>query len=251
MKVVVRKRVDPLPSASVLVGAVPGAGYVGKIAVDHLIHELKAKLVAEIFTSAFPPQVFIRNDGLAYMPSFQLYYAKVDNIGGVLVFTGSSQTETGEAGYEVIDKLLEIARGSGVRMVYSLAAYIVTQEPTGGRVVHGTATSKSLLEKLKNAGVKLMDGGTITGMNGLLFAMAPLRGMEGVCLLGETTGYYADAKASKDVLRAFAQLSGISVDYSPLDVMASQTEKALAAMREAYAKEIAKQEKERKAEYIS
>ena len=42
-----------------------------------------------------------------------------------------------------------------------------------------------------------MDAGSITGMNGLIIGIAKLRGMQGACLLGETSGYVVDAKASK------------------------------------------------------
>jgi proteasome assembly chaperone (PAC2) family protein len=44
MKIIVKKLSDPLPTAELLVGAVPGAGHVGKIAVDHLIRELGLSL---------------------------------------------------------------------------------------------------------------------------------------------------------------------------------------------------------------
>jgi uncharacterized protein len=42
-----------------------------------------------------------------------------------------------------------------------------------------------------------MDRGGIVGMNGLIIGIAKLRGMQGTCLLGETSGYVIDAKASK------------------------------------------------------
>lgn len=249
MSVIVKRFMDNPPRAEILVGAVPGAGHVGKIAVDHLIHELKADLVAEIYTSAFPPQIYIQDDGIAVMPRFQLYHARANS--GMLIFTGPAQTESGEAGYQVVDRLLELAKESGVRIVYSLAAYILGREPLE-RGVHGTATSQRLLEKLGEVGVKLMDGGTITGMNGLLFAMASLKGMEGACLLGETAGYYTDALASKEVLRVFARLSGVEVSYGMLDVMAAETEKALKAMRAELAKrEETKESKPGRMDYIS
>jgi proteasome assembly chaperone (PAC2) family protein len=38
--------------------------------------------------------------------------------------------------------------------------------------------------------------GSITGMNGLIIGIAKLRGIKSTCLLGETSGYVIDAKAS-------------------------------------------------------
>ena len=45
-----------------LVCGLPGSGYVGKLAVEHLIQEVGAKLLAEIYSYSFPPQVMIRSD---------------------------------------------------------------------------------------------------------------------------------------------------------------------------------------------
>ncbi|MGC8556168.1 MAG: PAC2 family protein [Conexivisphaera sp.] len=228
MRAIVRGISRKIPKADFLIGAVPGAGQVGKLAVDHLIVELRADLVAEIYTPAFPPQVYIQSDGVAYMPRFQLYHAQQGSR-SVLLFTGPSQLESNEASYEVVDSVLEIAKGAGVSEVYSLAAYILGKEPTE-RAVHGTATRPELLERLRLAGVNVMDGGEINGMNGLIFAMASLKDMDGICLLGETAGYYVDALSSKEVLKALARLSGIEVDYSRLDSLAAEAERAIKAM---------------------
>ncbi len=235
---VVRRIAKEIPRAEILVGAVPGAGQVGKLAVDHLILELRADLVAEIYTPAFPPQIYIQSDGVAYLPRFQLYHARAGSK-SVLLFTGPAQLDNVEASYEVIDAALELAKEAGVAEVYSLAAYILGREPTE-RAVHGTATRPELLERLRLAGVKTMDGGEINGMNGLIFAMAALKDMDGICLLGETAGYYMDALSSKEVLKSLAKLSGIEVDYSRLDALAAETEKAIKAMME----ELSKKEEE-------
>jgi proteasome assembly chaperone (PAC2) family protein len=69
-----------------------------------------------------------------------------------------------------------------------------------------------------------MDGGSITGMNGLIIGIAKLRGLEGTCLLGETSGYLVDAKASKAILESLLSLIGIKVDMSKLEKRAKDTE---------------------------
>jgi uncharacterized protein len=57
-----------------------------------------------------------------------------------------------------------------------------------------------------------MDSGSIAGMNGLIIGIATLRGMQGTCLLGETSGYVVDAKASKSILESLLSIVGIMVD---------------------------------------
>ncbi len=95
---------------------------------------------------------------------------------------------------------------------------------------------KGTLEYPKKYGEMILNGGEINGMNGLIFAMASLKDMDGICLLGETAGYYVDALSSKEVLKSLAKLSGIEVDYSRLDSLAAEAEKAIKAMMEEISK---------------
>jgi len=69
-----------------------------------------------------------------------------------------------------------------------------------------------------------MDGGSITGMNGLIIGIAKLRGLQGTCLLGETSGYVVDAKASKAILESLLSVIGIRVDMTKLEKRAKDTE---------------------------
>ena len=67
---VVSERVFEAPRASnpVLVCGLPGSGYVGKLAADHLVSTLKLRKVAEYTSSTFPPQVSVKEDGTAEPP---------------------------------------------------------------------------------------------------------------------------------------------------------------------------------------
>ncbi|MFN3621923.1 MAG: PAC2 family protein, partial [Nitrososphaerales archaeon] len=64
----------------------------------------------------------------------------------------------------------------------------------------------------------------ITGMNGLIIGLAALRGMSGACLLGETSGYVMDPKASYAVLSLLKKVLGLEVDLTPLEERARQGE---------------------------
>jgi proteasome assembly chaperone (PAC2) family protein len=61
-------------------------------------------------------------------------------------------------------------------------------------------------------------------MNGLIIGIAKMRGMKGTCLLGETSGYVVDAKASKAVLEALLKMIDVKVDMGNLDKRAKDTE---------------------------
>jgi uncharacterized protein len=65
--------------------------------------------------------------------------------------------------------------------------------------------------------ISTMDSGSITGMNGLIIGIAKLRGIKDTCLLGETSGYVIDAKASKSILEALLSIFHINMDMSNLE----------------------------------
>jgi proteasome assembly chaperone (PAC2) family protein len=61
-------------------------------------------------------------------------------------------------------------------------------------------------------------------MNGLIIGIAKLRNMKGTCLLGETSGYVIDAKASKTILETLLNIIGVNIDMTNLDKRAKDTE---------------------------
>ena len=54
----------PKLNMPIFIEGLPGIGNVGKIAVDFLIDELKAKKLYEITSYAFPHSVFLNEDNL-------------------------------------------------------------------------------------------------------------------------------------------------------------------------------------------
>jgi uncharacterized protein len=77
----------------------PGSGYVGKLAVEHLI-ELHAKHLADIYSTSFPPQVMIRKNGIAELMKNSIFYSTtLTSDTNLLILTGESQPANGESGY--------------------------------------------------------------------------------------------------------------------------------------------------------
>ncbi len=206
----------------VLICGLPGSGYVAKIAVDFLVSELKATPLATIYSYHFPPHVLIRADGSAELSKHEVSYVLGQNR-DLLLYTGDSQPVNPEAEYELSNKVLDLAEELGVKRVFTLAAYITGQFVKTPRVF-GTATNPELLKTLIQSGASVMSEGTITGMNGLMIGLAALRGMDGACLLGETSGYVMDPKASYAVLSLLKRVLGLDLDLTPLEERAKQGE---------------------------
>ncbi len=219
--------VRPLSTASpvkpVLVCGLPGSGYVGKLAADYLVTVFKAKKVAEFYATSFPPHVNISDDGLAAALKGELYHAETGQGNDLLVFTADAQPGTSAGEYELAEAVLREAEKMRAELVFSLAAY-VTGSFVKERRVFGTATSSSAVQRLSKNGVEIMKEGGISGMNGIIVGMAKLHGMEGLSLLGETSGYLLDPAASHSVLESLSRILGIKIDMTSIGERAKEAQ---------------------------
>jgi hypothetical protein len=222
MTIQIKVWAKPLLKEPVLICGLPGSGYVAKIALDFLVTELKSSPLATIYSYSFPPQVLIKSDGSAELSKHEISYVKGQSL-DILLYTGDAQPVNPQAEYELSDRVLEFASEFNVKRVFTLAAYITGQFVKTPRVF-GTATSQELFKLLIQNGANAMSEGTITGMNGLIIGLAALKGIDGACLLGETSGYVMDPKASYAVLSLLKKLINLDVDLTPLEERAKQGE---------------------------
>lgn len=220
----------PKADGGVLVCGLPGSGYVGKLAAENIVETLKMTEVAEYRSRAFPPQVNVDDEGVGVLPKGTLYFTSKTKGPPLLVFTADAQPVTSEGEYELADTVVKFAKSCGAKKVYALAAYITGSFAPSPRVF-GAATSKPMLDELVAAGAVLMKDGGISGMNGLLVGMATLRGLQGACLLGETSGYVVDAGASKAVIETLTKAVGITIDTTKLKAKAEETQKVISQLQ--------------------
>jgi proteasome assembly chaperone (PAC2) family protein len=206
IRVVFSQKIVPKLNCPYLVCGFPGSGFVGKLAVDHLIQELSAKHLADIYSTSFPPQILIRADGTADLIKNSIFY--FEDTGpypiSLLLLTGDTQPANPDSEYLLAEEILDIA----------------ANKPR----IFGTETHIDIVKTFEEKGVLAMDGGSITGMNGIMIGIAKLRGMKGVCLLGETSGYVVDAKSSKSLLEILLSIIGIKIDMTHLEKRAKDTE---------------------------
>ena len=219
----VRVLSSPTPVKPVLVCGLPGSGYVGKLSADYLVTVFKAKKVAEFYSTSFPPHVNINEDGLALRLRGELHHARTGQQNDLLVFSADAQPATSDGEYELSESVLNHAKKLGATQVFSLAAF-VTGSFVRERRVFGTATSRDLLPLLSRNGVQIMKEGGISGMNGVVVGMAKLHGMEGVSLLGETSGYLLDPAASQSVLEALSKVLGVKIDMTSIQERAKEAQ---------------------------
>ncbi|HDN50423.1 MAG: proteasome assembly chaperone family protein [Thermoplasmata archaeon] len=210
----------------VFIEGLPGVGNVGKLAAEHLIDELGAKKFADIYSSDFPPQVFVREDGTVKLVKNELYYHKAKKGNDVIILTGDFQGLSSRGQYVLAEELLNVAEEFGVTMIYTLGGYGVGIEIEQPRVI-GAITHPELADEITRHGVifKEEEGGGIIGASGLLLGIGMLRGMKGVCLMGETSGYIVDPNSAREVIKVLAKMLGMEISLTGLDEKADEVKK--------------------------
>jgi len=112
MKIVYRSSELPELQSPYLIQGLPGNGYVGKLAIDHLIPELNANHLVDIYSTSFSPQIVIRLNGVAELMKNTIFYSKASSSGknDLQLLTGDSQPENPDSEYLLIEQILDIAK---------------------------------------------------------------------------------------------------------------------------------------------
>ncbi len=217
----------------ILIEGLPGVGNVGKLVAEHMIHELNAELIIEIYSWHFPPQVLVNNDGTVRLCKNEIYAWKSDRH-NLLILTGDQQSVTNEGHYLIVERLLDIAQQYGVSRIYTLGGYGIGQL-VERQMVLGAANDPGLVEEMKRYGVEFREeepGGSIVGASGLLLGLGKLRGFPAVCLLGLTSGYLVDPKSAQAVLKILSQALNLKIDMQALEDRAEEMERVVERLKE-------------------
>lgn len=200
----------------------PGLRSIGRLVVDHLIDELKPQLIAELHSTHFP---LIYQTKPAYAPRPEL-----PGIGGI-------EIESGEAGlprvqfyahsdpplvitkgynanfsgqYEVAGRVIDFLKELRVRRIIVVAGYGSKEKK-----VCCAATEKKIIDEIKDKfQIEVGYEGPFFGFSGLVFGLARLKGLEGLCLLVSTEPTPTDLEApdeesSKMLLNKLNQILGL------------------------------------------
>jgi uncharacterized protein (TIGR00162 family) len=214
--------------APVLIEGLPGIGHVGKLVAEHMIRELGAEKVAEIESIFFPPQVIIDENGTVRLANNEIYYYAGEQHQFIFLI-GDYQATSGEGHYLLADAYLNVAGECGVSRVYTLGGYGVGHLVEEPRVL-GAVNHPGLKPEVESAGAIVSrdePGGGIIGAAGLLLGMGLPRGIEGICLMGETSGYLVDPKSAASLLRVLNAMLDLSIDPSLLEQRAEEMEHML------------------------
>ncbi len=227
----VKLQKEPKLNSPYLVAAWPGMGNVALKAATYLKEKLRAEEFGEIEPGGFfyPVGASIQGNVIEIpkFPKSKFYYWKDRRyLHDLVIFLGEAQPSV-EKEYEFACEILDLVGKFGVERVYTFAAMPSVMEHNKEPKVWGVVTHPLLAKDLRDYGVSLMNEGQISGMNGLLLAVAKEKGLQGICLLGELPYYtiqIENPKSSKAVLEIMCKMLGMEVDTSELDYQAERIE---------------------------
>jgi proteasome assembly chaperone (PAC2) family protein len=188
-----REMLNPTFENPVFVQGLPGFGNVGRIAAHLLIKFCEAKLFAELYSPSFPDYVSVNSKGICHLPRYEFYSAPMKK-NNLVIMTGETQPSFGDvvAHYHVCSEIVDFAERLGCHFIVTMGGVPITEDKTQ---VYVAATSPRIAKEFMEKGAVIYSKGRIVGGTGLTLALAKERKLEGVCLLGTTTGFKADRGA--------------------------------------------------------
>lgn len=207
----------------ILVEGLPGIGNVGKVAVDFIIDELKAKRIYRFKSHSLPHSVFVNENNLVELPSIELYYKKFKNKKkDLLLLAGDVQPIDEVSCYDFSDKILDLLKefnGTEVITLGGIGLHIIPKKPK----VYCTANSKDIIKRYSN-GVKFTTElygvvGPIVGVSGLLVGLATEKKLDAISFLAETFGHpmYLGVKGAREILKILNKKLSLNLDLNDLD----------------------------------
>jgi proteasome assembly chaperone (PAC2) family protein len=206
-----------------MIAAWPGMGYLAKISADYLRRRLRATLFAEI---KYYHNILVYNNGKVDLAPIRhkLYASEEHNL---VICVGDAQPSIPEESLRLAEKIAELALDLGVKRIYTMAAYPYDVYETPE--VYGIYTDEAMRPELEAVGIKILESeGAVNGLNGVLIGVAKMKGIDGVCLMGDIT--YANVPqhlSSKAVVEKLATLLSLDIDTEQLRIRAQRIDASI------------------------
>jgi len=204
-----RQIFNPVLENPIFVQGLPGFGNVGKIAAHLLVKFCGAKPFVELYSPSFPDYASVNSKGICHLPRYEFYAAPMEK-NDFIIMTGDTQPSFDDvvAHYEVCGEILDFVKKYGCSFIVTIGGVPIIEEKTQ---VYVAATSPRLAMEFMEKGAVIYSKGRIVGATGLMLGLAKERGLEGVCLLGATTGFRADRGAGFSVFKFLMKALGNEV----------------------------------------
>lgn len=224
----------PKFNSPILIEGMPGIGNVGKVIVDFLIDELKAKKLYELFSYTLPHSVFVNEKNLVELPSIEIYYKQFNDLkrNDLLLLTGDVQPLEEVSSYEFCEKILDIFQSLKGKEIIALGGIGLHDVPKTPKV-YCTGNDKAMIKRYTDGttAIKELYGivGPIVGASGLLLGLGEKRKIPAIAFLAETIGHpmYVGIKGSREVLKILDKKLNLKINLKELDKEIKSIEKEM------------------------
>jgi len=205
-----------------LIDGFPSVGFSSAIASESMIHTSKFELVGIIDSDIFPP-ISVVKDGKPNYPS-RIFVNKDLKVGIFLSYLTLDQSL-----HRVAAKtMLKWAKKHKIGLIVSSVA---VKSQKGSEEVMGIGNTDSARAKIKEAGLKILENGTIPGIPAILLNEGSMTDQDVIVIIFHTDGKGPDFKSSAQICVAMSQLiPGTSCNIPSLQ---KEAEKAEGIMKDA------------------
>lgn len=205
-----------------LIDGFPSVGFTSAIATESMIHTSQFELGGVIDSESFPP-ISVVKDGKPNFPT-RIFVNENLKVGIFLSYLTLDQSL-----HRVTAKtMLSWAKKHKIKLIVSSVAI---KSPNGNEEMIGIGSTESARNKVKEAGLKILEHGTVPGIPGMLLNEGSISGQDVIVIIFHTDGQGPDFKSSAQLCMAMSKLiPGATCDISSLQ---KEAEKAEITIKEA------------------
>ncbi len=184
-----------------------------------MMRKMGHEKIGTVRTSAFPPEIIVRSEGISSLPECSLYLIRGRR--DILLFAGD--TSPADEQYEFARFLLDKAKEMGVTELYSVGARWA-ENPLPAEAepqATGFATDPAGVAKLKKHGVKVLADEPAPFFSSMIVAMAKEVGIKGYKLSVDHGEPSPHARSVARLLGLLGAMAGFDIDLEELRAKAA------------------------------
>jgi uncharacterized protein len=204
-----------------LIDGFPSVGFSSAIATESMIQTSKFELGGIIDSKNFPP-ISVIKEGKPNYPS-RIFVNEDLKVGVFSSYLNLDQS----LHRQVSESMLEWSKKHKIKLIVSSVAVKSDKEDSQ---MMGVGSTDSARKKIVEAGLKVLDHGTIPGIPGMLLNEGSITNQDLIVIIFNTTGKGPDFKSSAELCMTMSKLiPGASCDIPSLQ---KEAEKAEATIKE-------------------
>ena len=191
-----------------LIDGFPSVGFSSAIATESMIHTSQFELGGVIDSDSFPP-ISVVKKGKPEFPT-RIFVNEGLKVGIFLSYLTLDQSL-----HRVTAKtMLSWAKKQKIKLIVSSVAI---KSPDGNEEMLGIGSTESARNKIKEAGLKVLEHGTVPGIPGVLLNEGSMINQDVIVIIFHTSGEGPDFKSSAELCMTMSKLiPGASCDIPSL-----------------------------------